>query len=160
MLDRASEDIRVLLTDVALSQEMQAEPFQIIRLAREGKLHGVEVVLSAQGEPLSGSLFLDVFNGMTSVSGVHRFEQTVLEREGIGGRLFMDGAANLRWRHLPVRRDLHRRQSQAAHARADGSGACQPTCVGGSRPRPRDSPPAGTIPCNAHERIRSVVPAS
>jgi hypothetical protein len=91
VFDPASEDIRVLLTDVALAPEARDKPFQIIRLAREGTLHGVEVVLTAQGEPLSGSLFLAAFNGMASVSGVHRFDPAVLDRERVGGRLFMDG---------------------------------------------------------------------
>jgi hypothetical protein len=88
--DRQTEDIRVLLTDVPVADPVRGDVFALARLAREGQLHGIEVVLDEKGEPLSGFLFLDAFDGLASVSGAHRFQSKALERLRIAGRLFTD----------------------------------------------------------------------
>ena len=88
--DPKSEDIRILLTDVPLDEADRADAFRLARLARGGKLHAVEVILNASGEPMTGALFLRGFNGMASVSGMHRFEPQSVGRTRIAGRLFTD----------------------------------------------------------------------
>ena len=40
---------------------------------------------------MSGFLFLDAFDGMVSVAGMHRFEPKTLEHRSIAGRAFTDG---------------------------------------------------------------------
>jgi len=88
--DPKAEDIRILLTDVPLTEPYPGDAFQLARLARDGKLHAVEVIVNARGEPMTGALFLGAFNGMASVSGMHRFEPESIERTRIAGRLFTD----------------------------------------------------------------------
>lgn len=100
--DRETEDTRLLFVDVPLQEALRDDPFGPARLARQGKLHGVEVILSARGEPLGGAVFLDAFNGMASVSGMHRFEKTRLEYRSIAGRMFSDGPrtfAGITWEY-------------------------------------------------------------
>ena len=90
MLDKAGEDIRVLLSSVPLRPEMRRDTFALVKLARDGQAVIVEVVLDAKGEPLTGALYTREFNGMASTSGMHLFTKQRLERDGIGGRLWMD----------------------------------------------------------------------
>ena len=89
--DAKSEDIRVLLTDVPVAEPDRANTFRLARLARDGQLHAIEVILSATGEPLSGALFVTGFNGMASVSGMHKFAPEAVERTRVAGRMFTDG---------------------------------------------------------------------
>ena len=88
--DKKSEDIKLLLTDVPVAAELRGDVFALSRLADSGKLHGIEVVLDAKGEPMSGFLFLDAFNSMVSAAGMHRFERKAIERKLIAGRLFTE----------------------------------------------------------------------
>lgn len=88
--DRALEDIHVLLSDVPLPDAALESPFQLARLARAGGVHAVEVVLNASGEPISGALYIAAFDGLASVSGMHRFERATLERLRVAGRLFTE----------------------------------------------------------------------
>ena len=90
--DRQSEDIRVLLTDVPLPEDVRGEMFQLARMARQGQLHAVEVVLNAKGDPISGALFLQEFDGMASVSGMHRFQPEAMARNRVAGRMFAEGS--------------------------------------------------------------------
>lgn len=89
--DKKSEDVRVLLADIPLDEKARGDSFTLLRLARSGKLHAVEVVVDAKGAPMSGALFLEAFNGMASVAGMHQFEPRALERKLIAGRMFTDG---------------------------------------------------------------------
>ena len=89
--DKTSEDVRVLLTDVPLDEKQRADIFAITRLARRGQLHGVEIVVDAKGSPMSGAIFVDAFNGMASVAGMHHFEIKAMERKLIAGRMFTEG---------------------------------------------------------------------
>ena len=89
--DKKTEDIRVLLTDVPVEEKIRGDVFALSRLADSGKLHGLEVVVDAKGEPMSGFLFLNVFDSMVSVAGMHKFERKALERTVIAGRMFTDG---------------------------------------------------------------------
>ena len=100
--DAKTEDVRLLLTDVPVDEPSRTDTFALARLARGKKLNGIEVVLDAKGEPMSGFLFLDSFNGMVSVSGVHQFERKAFERLLISGRMFTDGPrtfAELTWQY-------------------------------------------------------------
>lgn len=87
--DRKTEDIRVLLTDVPLEDSARGDPFALARLARGGQLHGLEVVIDARGEPLTGFLFVEEFGGIVSLAGMHKFQPTAIERSRIAGRLFL-----------------------------------------------------------------------
>ena len=89
--DRTTEDIRLLFTDVALEEADRRDAFAPARLARTGKLHGVEVIVDPRGEPLTGALFVQAFNGMASVSGMHQFASRQMGSNRIAGRLFTDG---------------------------------------------------------------------
>ena len=89
--DPKAEDVRVLLTDVPLAETVRTDMSALIRLARGGQLHAIEVVLDANGEPMSGQIFLEAFNGMVSVSGVHQFQPKTLDRTLVSGRMLMDG---------------------------------------------------------------------
>ena len=89
--DPKTQDVRVLLTDVPVADRVRGDVFALARLARGGQLHGIEVVLDAEGAPMSGFLFVDAFDGMVSAAGMHRFERKALERSLISGRMFTDG---------------------------------------------------------------------
>ena len=90
--DKNKEDIHVLLSDVPLTDEQQADVFEIIHLARDGKAHVVEVVLDAEQQPIAGSFFTQPFEGMVSATGMHVFEPKAFEHKRIAGRLYTDGA--------------------------------------------------------------------
>ena len=89
--EKNTEDIRVLLTDVPVDAARRGDVFARARLARAGELHGVEVVVNAKGEPMSGFLFLGAFDGMVSVAGMHQFDAKALERSRIAGRMYTNG---------------------------------------------------------------------
>jgi hypothetical protein len=89
--DKKAEDIRVLLSDVPLDDAQRADVFELIHLARDGKARIVEVILNAEAEPISGAIFAPAFEGMVSVTGMHRFDQQSVDRARISGRLSMDG---------------------------------------------------------------------
>ncbi len=85
--DKKKEDIHVLLSSVALSDEERGDAFALIELARQGKVSAVEVVIDAEGSPIGGSLFAKGFGGMVSAAGMHEFARERLERSVIAGRL-------------------------------------------------------------------------
>jgi hypothetical protein len=88
--DPTKEDVHVLLSDAALSDEERADVFALQALAREGRLRAVEVVIDADGAPIAGSLFAKEFEGMVSATGMHRFTRERLDRTGIAGRLAVE----------------------------------------------------------------------
>jgi hypothetical protein len=90
--DESKEDIRVLLSDVALDDEAQGDVFARIHLARDGKARIVEVVIDASGQPISGAFYAPEFEGMISATGMHRFDDPHVEPRRIAGRLHTDGA--------------------------------------------------------------------
>jgi len=85
--DAQAEDVHVLLSSQPLSDEDRADAFRLIRLAREGKLAAVEVVLDQGGSPIGGSLFAKPFAGMVSAAGMHEFTRERFDRSGVAGRL-------------------------------------------------------------------------
>ncbi len=86
--DRKTEDVRLLFSDVPLSDDDRADVFALIHLGRDGKAHILEVVLDHEGQPISGSIFAKEFGGQVSVSGMHRFERERFERAAVAGRMF------------------------------------------------------------------------
>jgi hypothetical protein len=88
--DKSQEDIRVLLSDVILPNSALSDVFDLIHLARDGKARVVEVVLNATKQPISGAIYAPQFEGMVSVTGMHRFESTAFERARVAGRLSME----------------------------------------------------------------------
>jgi hypothetical protein len=89
--DKKAEDVHVLLSDVPLADDTRADTFAMIHLARDGKARIVEVVIDASGAPIGGSIFARDFDGMVSVTGMHKFTRDRLERSTIAGRFAMDG---------------------------------------------------------------------
>jgi hypothetical protein len=90
--DKNKEDIHVLLSDVPLNDEQRADVFELMKLGRKGAAHIVEVVLDADANPISGAFFAQVFNGMASATGMHRFERSAFDYKRVAGRLSTDGA--------------------------------------------------------------------
>jgi hypothetical protein len=88
--DKSTEDLRIVLSSVPIPEESRGRLFDLTRMARESGLRAVEVVIDASGDPISGALFLAAFDGMASVSGMHRFEPQVVERSRVAGRLFTE----------------------------------------------------------------------
>jgi hypothetical protein len=88
--DKKSEDVHVLLSDVALSDEARGDVFALSKMARDDGAHIVEVVIDAQGSPIGGSLFAKAFDGMVSAAGMHKFTRERLEHGAVAGRLAVD----------------------------------------------------------------------
>ena len=87
--DKSTEDVRILLSDVALPDNTRADVFQLIRMGREGAARVVEVVIDASGDPIRGSFYATAFDGSVSATGMHKFERQSLDRQKISGRLWM-----------------------------------------------------------------------
>jgi hypothetical protein len=85
--EKSKEDIRILLSDVALTSEERDDDFALIRRGRDNTAHIVEVVLDASGSPIAGALYAPVFSGMLSATGMHVFQRTTFDRDGVAGRL-------------------------------------------------------------------------
>lgn len=88
--DKNTEDTRVLLSDVALPDEAREDDFALIKLAREGRAHAIEIVIDHAGQAISGSFFAQAFKGNISASGMHRFTREQLDAGSVSGRLFME----------------------------------------------------------------------
>jgi hypothetical protein len=88
--DKSKEDILVILSDLAIPDEALADPFLRHKMAAEGKLHGVEVVLDSEKQVISGGLFHQAFEktqGYVSVTGMHKFQAKTFDDKMIEGRL-------------------------------------------------------------------------
>ena len=88
--DKKTEDIRLLFSDVPLSDEDRADVFALIHLGRDGGARILEVVLDKDGQAISGSIFSKEFDGQVSVTGMHKFGRERFERGAIAGRMYMD----------------------------------------------------------------------
>ncbi len=85
--NKKTEDVRVLLSDVPLSETALTDVFELIKLARRNMVHVVEVLIDANGTPISGAIYAQAFDGMVSATGMHRFTRESLEHTRIAGRL-------------------------------------------------------------------------
>ncbi|MEO8070084.1 MAG: hypothetical protein ABI652_01670 [Acidobacteriota bacterium] len=90
--DKKTEDVHVLLSDVALPDDARGDRFALIKLARTGHAHMVEVVIDATGSPIGGSIFAKDFDGVVSAAGMHRFAREKMARDAVGGRLNTEAA--------------------------------------------------------------------
>lgn len=88
--DKTTEDVRVLLSDVAIPDSALTDVFDLIHLARDGKAHVVEVLLNSTGTPIGGGIFAEAFGGNVSLAGPHRFEPTRFDSKAIAGRMWMN----------------------------------------------------------------------
>jgi hypothetical protein len=89
IFDKTAEDVHILLSDAPLSDEARADTFNMIHLARDGKARIVEVVIDASGQPISGSIYAKNFDGMVSVTGMHKLTRARWERSIVEGTLGM-----------------------------------------------------------------------
>jgi hypothetical protein len=87
LLDKNTEDIHVLFSDVPLADADRTDTFALIHLARDGNARILEVVIDASGMPISGAIFAREFDGMVSVAGIHVFERHQFDRTTVAGRL-------------------------------------------------------------------------
>lgn len=89
--DSAAADISVLLTDRPVEMKALADQFALGALARAGNLRGVEVIVSREHGPISGTILDRAFQGSMSVAGVHRLELDSNGGDRFTGRLYMEG---------------------------------------------------------------------
>jgi hypothetical protein len=94
--DKSRDDVRVVISDVALDETSLNDPFALIHLARERRLRAIEVILDADREPIGGAIYDGAFEGMVSVAGIHVFEPTVFERDRVAGHLHTRDASSFR----------------------------------------------------------------
>jgi hypothetical protein len=87
--DKSTEDIRVLLSDVPLSDQDRSDPFALVHLGRDGKARILEVVLDHDGAPISGAIYAREFDGMVSAAGMHEFTRERFDRSVVAGHLTM-----------------------------------------------------------------------
>ena len=88
--DNTKEDILVILSDVAIPEEALSDPFGRHKMAADGKLHGIEVVLNSEREAISGGLFHEAFTetqGFVSVTGMHDFQAKIFDGKIVEGTL-------------------------------------------------------------------------
>lgn len=90
--DSPAADIRVLLTDRPVEAKALEDAFGVGVLAREGRLRGVEVIVSREHGPISGTILDRAFRGSMSVAGVHRLELESTGDDRFAGRLYMEGS--------------------------------------------------------------------
>jgi hypothetical protein len=86
-LDKTSENIHVLLSDLPLPDSARDDLFTLVGLGRKGEAHIIEVVIDASGMPVNGVIYAAAFNGMASLEDIHEFERERLDRTSIAGRL-------------------------------------------------------------------------
>jgi hypothetical protein len=83
--------IRVVLSDVPITDDYMDDPFALGDGGEAGKLHAVEIFLSLSGEPETGSLYHEAFGpGHTTLTGMHRFERKTWDGKTIAGKLYME----------------------------------------------------------------------
>ena len=147
--DPTKEDIRVILSDVSLAEEALNDDFTRNRMARDGKLHSVEVVIDSEKRPISGVLRHPAFartQGFVSVSGMHRFEPKKFDGRFVEGKLSTDRPGefmNVSFEYAAT--------FQAAIWRTPGAPGPRPS----PSPRPREKKTAANVPANRPTRSLS-----
>jgi hypothetical protein len=86
--DKTTEDIRLLFSDVPLPEAQRKDVFALIELGRTGRANIVEVVLNAGGAPIAGAIYSKTFNGMLSLTGMHRFDRARFDQTMVSGRMY------------------------------------------------------------------------
>jgi hypothetical protein len=91
LFDKTKRVIRVVLSDVPITDDAMDDPFALGAGARAGKLHAVEIFLSLDGEPDTGSLYHEAFGpGHTTFTGMHRFDRKTWDGKTVAGKLYME----------------------------------------------------------------------
>jgi hypothetical protein len=129
--DARTEDVRILLSDVELTDEERGDTFALIRRGRAGTAHVVEVVLDTEGAPIAGALYAPIFNGMLSATGMHQFTRSRFEKTIVAGRLqtrSLQEIDTITWSYeaefsAPIARPRTREDSAAAAAGPAGRAA-------------------------------------
>ena len=88
--DEKKEDIHVILSDVALSPAALEDEFERMHMARDGKLHGLELTINGEKQVISGTLLHQAFaeyQGSVSATGMHQFDATTFDGKTIAGKL-------------------------------------------------------------------------
>jgi len=87
--DPKKEDIKVILTDVPVLEDVLWDDMALNDLALQGKLHGVRVVLDSEKNPVSGSIYHSAFKGSASMTGMHKFTPKIFDGQTVAGTLAM-----------------------------------------------------------------------
>lgn len=87
--DEKSDDVLVLLTDVPLSGAALTDPFERRKMEKEGKLHSVEAVINAKGQPINVTVRDKAFGGppVSGGSTEDLFEAKTNDGKTVAGRL-------------------------------------------------------------------------
>jgi hypothetical protein len=88
--DATKEDILVILSDVAIPEDALSDEFARHKMAADGTLHGVEVVLAPDKQAVSGGLLHEAFaetQGYVSVAGMHEFQAKTFDGKVVEGTL-------------------------------------------------------------------------
>ena len=93
--DKTTEDIRIVLSDVPIEPAARGDIFALSRLGRRDEAHIVEVTLNAAGDPIAGAIYASAFNGMLSLTGMHRFERERFDHAAVAGVLHTRAAGQM-----------------------------------------------------------------
>jgi hypothetical protein len=97
--DEKKEDVLVILSDVALSQAALDDEFERMHMARDGKLHGLELTINSDKQVTSGTLLHEAFTefqGSVSATGMHHFDAKTFDGKSIAGKLSTSGKNDFR----------------------------------------------------------------
>lgn len=88
--DEKKEDVLVILSDVALSQAALDDQFERMHMARDGKLHALELTINSDKQVTSGTLLHEAFakfQGSVSATGMHQFDSKTFDGKTAAGKL-------------------------------------------------------------------------
>ena len=87
--DEKVDDVLVLLTDVPLSGAALTDPFERQKMEKDGKLHSVEAVINAKGQPINVTVRDKAFGGppVSGGSTEDLFDAKTNDGKTISGRL-------------------------------------------------------------------------
>ncbi|MDX1701994.1 MAG: hypothetical protein R3250_15315, partial [Melioribacteraceae bacterium] len=86
--DETKEDILVIITDYPLQQEEIEDSFERKKLMEEGKLHGLEVVINSDKNPISATILHNAFKAPPSGRGYEKLELITFSENEIEGNIF------------------------------------------------------------------------
>ena len=86
--DNSKEDILVIITDVPLDAKEIEDSFERRLKVSEGTLHGIEVIINSDKEPISTTILHDAFKAPPSGRGYEILENVSLKDEEISGKIF------------------------------------------------------------------------
>jgi hypothetical protein len=88
--DEKKEDVLIILSDVALPQAALNDQFERMHMARDGKLHAVELTVNSEKQVTSGTLLHEAFvkyQGSVSATGMHQFDAKTFDGKTAAGKL-------------------------------------------------------------------------